>query len=98
VFEQSPRSAVRFRPTGVPDLEGIPGVQFHTHNKPFIARSALVRGLPLGTGHQQVYTDEIEEDEQVTERPRPPKRGRARVRLHPLVWLGAGMMVMFFCG
>lgn len=96
---QPPRSALRFRPT-VPDLEAISGVQYvkHSHNEPFIARSSLVRGLPLGTSHQQVYTDEIEEDEQETERPRPrpPKRGRTRVRLHPLVWLGAGMMVMLF--
>ena len=99
--QQPPRSALRFRPTDVPDTSTIPGVQFvkHTHNEPFVLRSSLVRGLPQGTRHQQpVYTDEIEEDEQETERPRPrpSKRGRTRVRLHPLVWLGAGMIVMFF--
>src|SRR5260370_11504637 len=100
---QPPRSALRFRPTDGAGASTIPGVQVvqHTHNEPFIARSSLVRGLPQGTRHQQpVYTDEIEEDEQETERPRPqpPQRGRTRVRLHPLVWLAAGMMVMFFFG
>jgi hypothetical protein len=43
-----------------------------------------------------VDTDDIEEDEQVTQRPRPPKRGHTRIRFHPLVYLGAGMIVMGF--
>src|SRR5258708_3528770 len=96
---QPPRSALRFRPIDGAGASTLPGVQVvqHTHNEPFIARSSLVRGLPQGTRHQQpVYTDEVEEDEQETERPRPPKRGPPRVRLPPLVGLGAGMIVMFF--
>src|SRR5260370_3780847 len=87
---QPPRSALRFRPTdgaGASTIPGVPVVQ-HTHNEPFIARSSPLRGLPQGTRHQQpVYTDEIEEGEQETERLRrqPPKRGRTRIRLNPLV-------------
>ena len=97
-MHRPPRSAVRYTPNDVPDLATTPGVQFthHYHDEPFVARSSLVRGLPQGTRHQQqVYTDEIDEDEKETERPRP-RKGHTRVRLHPLVWLGAGMIVMFF--
>ena len=94
---QPPQSALRHRPIDGADLEAIPGVQFHTHNEPFIPRSALVRGLPQGTYYQQqVDTGDIEEDEQETQRPRPPKRGHTRVRWHPLVYLGAGMIAMGF--
>ncbi len=95
--QQPPRSALRFRPTNVPDMSTMPDVQYHKHNEPFIQRSMLVRGLPQGTYYQQeVDTDDIEEDEQVTQRPRPPKRGHTRIRFHPLVYLGAGMIVMGF--
>ncbi len=95
------RSAVRYTPNDAPDLANTPGVQFahHYHDEPFVARSSLMRGLPQGTGHQQqVYTDDLDEDEQLTERPKPrsPKRGHTHVRFHPLVWLGAGMIAMFF--
>src|SRR5260370_7135752 len=94
---QPPRSALRHRPINGADLEAIPGVQFHKHNEPFIPRSTLVRGLPQGTYYQQqVDTGDIEEYEQETQRPQPPKRGRTRVRWHPLVYLGAGMIVMGF--
>ena len=93
--QQTPRSALPFRPTGVPDFQ----VVQHTHNGLFYARSTLVRGLPQGTYYQQeVDTGEIEEDEQETvqplPRPQPPKRGRTRVHWHPLVYLGAGMIAM----
>jgi len=95
--QQPPRSALRFRSTNGVDFQAIPGVQFHTHNEPFIQRSTLVRGLPQGTYYQQeVDTGDIEEDEQVTQRPRPPKRGHTRIRFHSLVYLGAGMIVMGF--
>ncbi len=97
---QPPRSALRHRPINGADLEAIPGVQFHTHNEPFIQRSTLVRGLPQGTYYQQqVDTDDIEEDEQETVQPLPkprPRKGHTRVRWHPLVYLGAGMIVMGF--
>ena len=92
---QPPRSALRHRPINGAGASTIPGVQFHTHNEPFIQRSTLVRGLPQGTYYQQqVDTGDIEEDEQETQRPRSPKRGRTRVRWHPFVHLGAGMIVM----
>src|SRR5260221_4282233 len=95
---QPPRSALRHRPINGADLEAIPGVQYHTHNEPFIPRSTLVRGLPQGTYYQQqVDTDDIEEDEQETVQPLPqprPGKGHTRVRWHPLVWLGAGMIVI----
>src|SRR5260370_18178504 len=94
---QPPRSTLPHRPINGADLEAIPGVQFHKHNEPFIPRSTLVRGLPQGTYYQQqVDTGDIEEYEQETQRPQPPKRGRTRVRWHPLVYLGAGMIVMGF--
>src|SRR5260221_4174734 len=95
---QPPRSALRHRPINGADLEAIPGVQFHTHNEPFIQRSTLVRGLPQGTSYQQQGdTGDIEEDEQETVQPLPtpqPRKGHTRVRWHPLVYLGAGMIVM----
>ena len=98
--QQPPRSALRHRPINGADLEAIPGVQFHTHNEPFIQRSTLVRGLPQGTYYQQqVDTGDIEEDEQETVQPLPtpqPRKGHTRVRWHPLVYLGAGMIVMGF--
>ncbi len=98
--QQPPRSALRHRPINGVDLEAIPGVQFHTHNEPFIQRSTLVRGLPQGTYYQQqVDTGDIEEDEQETVQPLPtpqPRKGHTRVRWHPLVYLGAGMIVMGF--
>src|SRR5260370_2500939 len=47
-------------------------------------------------GQRVVYTNDIDEDEE-TERPRPrPRKGHTRVHFHPLVWLGLGMIVMFF--
>src|SRR5260370_910092 len=74
---QPPRSTLPHRPINGADLEAIPGVQFHKHNEPFIPRSTLVRGLPQGTYYQQqVDTGDIEEYEQETQRPQPPKRGR----------------------
>ncbi len=97
VTAQPPRSALRHRPTDAPDMSTMPGVQYHTHNEPLIQRSTLVRGSPQGTYYQQpMETDDIEEDEQETQRPRPPKRGHTRIRFHPLVYLGAGMIVMGF--
>jgi hypothetical protein len=96
VTQQPPRSAVRYKPQDTPEVQ----VVHHKHDEPFIARSSLVHGLPQGTRHQQqVYSDEIDGDEQETEQPQPrprPRKGHTRVRLHPLVWLGAGMIVMFF--
>ncbi len=93
VYEQPPRSALPYRPIGVPDVQFVQ----HTHNGPFIPRSSLMHGQPQGTYYQQqVDTQEIEEDEPETQRPiqNPPKRGHTRVHFHPLVYLGAGMIVM----
>ena len=97
--QQPPRSALPYRPTGIPDVQFVQ----HTHNEPFYARATLVRGQPQGTYYQQndtcqqeVDTGDLEEEEPVTQRPiqQPPKRGHTRVHPHPLVYLGAGMIVM----
>ncbi len=97
-LERSPRSAIRYSPNNIADIEHIPGVQVqrHVYNEPFIPRKSRVQGQPLGTSYRQ-HADTEEIDEQETERPEPtPKRGYTRrFHFHPLVWLGLGMIVMF---
>src|SRR5260370_18147444 len=70
--------------------------QFHPDQVQHIPRRKSATAQAATQGQRVVYTNDIDEDEE-TERPRPrPRKGHTRVHFHPLVWLGAGMIVMFF--
>jgi len=71
--------------------------QFHPDQVQHIPRRKSATAQAATQGQRVVYTNDIAEQEIETERPRPkPRKGHTRVRFHPLVWLGLGMIVMFF--
>src|SRR5713226_8998041 len=71
--------------------------QFHPDQVQHIPRRKSATAQAATQGQRVVYTNDIAEQEIETERPRPkPRKGHTRVRFHTLVWLGLGIILMFF--
>lgn len=88
-----PTSTRRYQP----GIYGHPTQVYRQGNRTFVKHNGQQppQQSYLPPQHSPIYTDGIDGLE--TERPAPkPKRGHTRrFHFHPLVWLGAGMIVMF---
>jgi hypothetical protein len=91
LYTRPPRSAVRYQPEETYQ-SGNTCLHVQEVVIPKKRRSAQTSGTAgrPARPQQEIYRDDI--DRQVTER--PGHRRRQKIRFHPLVWLGFGMIVM----
>ncbi len=94
---QVTRSAIRYAPGYDVSEEEVyqqGNKRLHLQYVDVPPRASAKPRLPPAPQQHTAYPDDIDEPE--TERPRPRRGHTRRVHFHPLVWLGVGMIVMFF--